>query len=104
MSHDKYAPNIGELANESSRRDCIHVAVAPVVALQRMHAGDWVGLDEQGRACFSDNAIGIVDPFYKGYWIEPGQKFWLFLTPGTITSLRHVFTHPAFKITIPNRE
>lgn len=95
---------IGKLVeNDGQGRDAIHVAVVPVIAAVRLRPGCRVGLDEDGRAEISEtrHCIGIVDPFLEE-WVEEGQKFWLFLYPGTITSLRHVWTHPAFKPKVPS--
>ena len=92
-------PRLGELIEDGDRRrDAIHIAVAPVTAAKRLAPGEHVGLVEQANlelvgAC--DCNIGIVDPFLT-MDVEPGQRFWLFLYPGTITGLRHVWTHPAF--------
>jgi hypothetical protein len=36
-----------------------------------------------------------VDPYLKSP-VMPGQRFWLFLYPQSISSLRHVWSHPAF--------
>ncbi len=43
--------------------------------------------------------LGIVDPFLE-LPVQRGQKFWIFLLPNTITSLRHDWTHPQ----LPSKE
>ncbi len=97
---------IGKLITSPQERDAIHVAVAPVVAADDLHPGDHVGFcddcDERARNrvskpnSFSNHeTIGIVDPFLKAP-VKYGDKFWLFLYPNTVTSLKHHWTHPAF--------
>lgn len=77
---------LGEAPPAGAQRDAVHVAVVPLVAVRRMLPGERL-------------ANGIVDPFREGP-IEIGERFWLCLTPGTVTSLRHVWSHPAY----PNEE
>jgi hypothetical protein len=93
------APQLGQLINNGDRRrDAIHIAVAPVTAAKRLSPGWHVGLIEPGNlelVAPSESNIGVVDPFLTQD-VEPGQRFWLFLYPGTITGLRHVWSHPAF--------
>ncbi len=87
-------PELGKLIDGVAARDAIHVAVAPVTAGQSLLPGQHVGLTN-GVALFNDDPIGIVDPFLTEA-VEQGQRFWLLIYPGTITGLRHVFSHPAF--------
>src|SRR5262249_51543452 len=101
MSEPK-TPNLGAAPDEDARRDAVHIAVAPVVAAAQLLPGQHVGLLGDGRADANDQPIGIVDPFLAEA-VLPGQRFWLFLYPGTITSLRHVWTHPAFTVKAPRR-
>ncbi len=91
---------VGKLIeNESECRDAIHVAIAPVVASGKMYAGQDIGFIGSDKLRVSTYApsIGIVDPFLKDA-VLPGQRFWMFLYPNTITSLRHDWTHPAFVV------
>ncbi len=93
-------PRLGELIEDGDRRrDAIHIAVAPVTAAEKLKPGDHVGLVEEdsrelvGRC---EDCVGIVDPFLKAD-VEPGQRFWLFLYPNTVTAMRHAWSHPSFQ-------
>lgn len=90
---------VGKLLTGDEQRDAIHVAVVAAMAVHDMNPGDHVGLvSGLDRCVISKNAdlkIGIVDPFLKEP-IETGDHCWLFLYQNTITSLNHLWTHPAF--------
>jgi hypothetical protein len=94
-------PQLGQLIEDGDRRrDAIHIAVAPVTAAERLSPGQHVGLIQEGNLELvgpCDCNIGIVDPFLAKE-VEPGQRFWLLLYPGTVTGLRHIWTHPVFAI------
>lgn len=84
-------------------RDAVHVAVIPAVAGERLDPGMRVGLDRNGAYIECVNGVdlvGLVDPFLPNA-VKRGERFWLFLLPGTVTSLRHHWQHPAFAATIP---
>ncbi len=90
---------IGRLIKEPQARDAIHVAVAPVTAMERLAPGQPVSFAGDGHTsvCAAIGAsVGIVDPFLTAP-VFAGERFWLFLWPGSITSLRHDWTHPAFE-------
>lgn len=89
---------LGFLISETSERDAIHVAIAPVVAAENLDPGDHVGLNPEGKATTnSDKKLGIVDPFLTKY-LQPGDRFYLVLYPNTVTGMRHHWFHPAFKL------
>ena len=98
---------IGQLITGEQHRDAIHVAVAPMVAGELVGPGWRVGIvdgkafREQGpnetrKGDKTIEAVGIVDPYLDTGHVRMGQRFWLFLFPGSVTSLRHEWTHPAF--------
>ncbi|TGP34045.1 MULTISPECIES: hypothetical protein [unclassified Mesorhizobium] len=80
---------------ENSGRDAIHLAVEPAVAGHMLSAGQRVKIDNGFAVAASHDATGIVDPFLIDL-VHSGQKFWLVVLPRTITSLRHVWSHPDF--------
>ena len=98
-------PCLGKLIVDGERRrDAVHVAVAPVTAVERLAPGAHVGFvsaNDRERVGTSRTPIGVVDPFLQEE-VQPGERFWLFLYPNSVTSLRHVWTHPAFTPIVPN--
>jgi hypothetical protein len=89
---------LGQLiTDENAKRDAIHIAVAPVIAGANLKPGHPVALNLEGKAVptFYEATIGIVDPFLTEN-VGRGERFWLYLYPNTVTSLRHEWTHPAF--------
>lgn len=87
---------LGELIQGEQNRDCIHIAVAPVVAGEKLLVGQRVGLNAAGEAVSGGfPRVGIVDPFLTEA-VPKGAKFWLFLLPNTVTGMRHHWQHPAF--------
>jgi hypothetical protein len=85
---------LGTIIDENQKRDAIHLAVEPVIAGEWLNPGDDVSLKD-GAAFRGGTTLGIVDPFIKTK-IGPGERFWLVVYPRKITSLRHVWEHPAF--------
>lgn len=97
---------VGELIEPNQPRDAIHIAVAPVVAAQTLAPGQHIGFTGEDTVHVMvvepAMAVGIVDPFLTVNVLE-GQACWMFLRPNTITSLRHDWTHPAFREDGPKR-
>lgn len=100
MSKEDTAKAIGKIITSEYGRDAIHVAVAPMEAAHQLFPGQHVGVVGPGKAGICQTTVGIVDPFLRGP-VEPGQQFFLCLYPGTITSLRHEWVHPAFGDAVP---
>ena len=83
---------LGMKIGPNEKRDAIHLAVIPMEAKAKLWPGQHVTADGWPAP---QRGIGIVDPFLEGP-VHPGERFWLMICPRMITSLRHVWTHPAF--------
>jgi len=88
---------LGRLADPKAAKDAIHVAIIPVTC---EHAKVYPG--EPLRVSYGailkagdEESHGIVDPFLTSP-VMPGERFYMLLKPGSITSLRHDWEHPAF--------
>lgn len=98
---------------ETEARDAIHLAVEPVIAGEKLFAGQDIGLVQSagGLVAMRANkleqgpvkALGIVDPFLEDA-VYPGDRFWLVVYPRQIKSLRHVWEHPDFPAALSEPE
>ena len=91
---------LGTIIKEGQGRDAIHLAVEPIEAAEKLHPGQDVGIVDGKATAKTEKLLGIVDPFIKGI-VQAGDHFWLVVYPRTITSLRHVWSHPEFVETQP---
>lgn len=96
---------IGAILPEGTPRDAVHIAVAPakcgpkwLYPAQRVIIKNGYAWSAEG-----EKGAGIVDPFLDDS-VRQGQNFFVFLDPGSITSLRHEWTHPAFDTPTPPRK
>lgn len=85
---------LGMIITANEKRDAIHLAVENAIAAHLLRAGEHVGFVDGGVGVCA-NPVGIVDPFLT-VPVTKGSRFWLVVYPRQITSLRHVWTHPAF--------
>ena len=102
FKHSMADPQFGRLVPTDfpDERDAIHIATAAVFATEDLNPGDHVGFvtkdnDKMGRSEIAP--LGIVDPFLPKP-VKKGERFWVFLYPGTIQSLRHNWSHPSFDV------
>ncbi len=86
---------LGTIIGAKEKRDAIHLAVIPVIAGARLYPGQSINASADGIASPASDGLGIVDPFLAGA-VHPEQRFWMVLRPRLVTSLRHVWSHPAF--------
>jgi hypothetical protein len=97
---DDTLKKLGTVRAKDEGRDAIHLAVVTLQALERFVVPPignlWV--DHLGKpAPTPASAVGIIDPFLpRGTLIEKGEWFFVYLKPGSISGLRHVWSHEAF--------
>jgi hypothetical protein len=91
---------LGTVLDVTAGRDAVHIAVLPIIAGETLLPGQRVAV-EDGLAWNVNLAgpkfkqLGVVDPYLNAP-VHKGDRFYLFLMPKSITSLRHVWTHPDF--------
>lgn len=99
MRNEDTLAKIGKILDREYGRDAVHIAVAPVRAGADLFPGERIGLMTAGNkelAGRCPNPIGIVDPFLEN-GPKAGELFYIWLFPNTITTLTHLWTHPAFE-------
>lgn len=109
MSNNKFTPHadatatLGTVHVKDEGRDAVHLAVYQITlgqSISMWNKASKITIRENGRAYVFDEskdtkAYGILDPFIDQE-LNVGDKVWLVLFPGMITSLRHVWEHNFF--------
>jgi hypothetical protein len=102
MTKDAVATMGGLLPDDAGGRDAVHVAVFSAVSDSKLFPGQDVAIVKQGdgdaKVSVKSETVSLVDPFLKAP-VLPGERFWVYLYPRTITALSHRWSHPAFEAT-----
>ena len=101
---------LGKIITSPQGKDAIHIAVIPVIANEELCPGQHVAIVAYdnckytaGSPINNEELVGIIDPYLIVDKVKKGQECWLCLYPNTVTSLKHVWTHPAFPVPdVPN--
>lgn len=90
---------LGFFPEEGAERDAVHIAIIPAIAASRLEPGQKVAIHLRSplRVGYGDNVVGVVDPFLDRD-VQQEERCWVLLTPNSITSLRHEWTHPSFVV------
>jgi len=102
-THTDALETLGNIIDNTAKRDAIHLAVEPCIAGERLLPGQHIGIVNGKATRKATKKLGIVDPFIDDI-VMPGEMFWLIIYPRQITSLRHVWEHPDFDLQISNVE
>lgn len=94
---------LGAGVPDGADRDAVHVAVIPCIATRGLQPGQHVGVGGGHAHARTEEKIGIVDPFLTGP-IEEGSRIYVCLYPGSITSMRHHWRHPAIDPPVTDAE
>lgn len=97
---------LGKVIHGDGFKDAVHVALFPAVSAVEVWGGDKVvvhrridGVNfEVVHAPENEPGDGVVDPFLPHVPVKAGERFYVLLYPGTVTALRHVYTHPALSL------
>lgn len=91
---------LGLVPSVEELRDAVHVAITPAFAGEDLEPGAHVELDTIAMKAtplqLGNRGVGIADPF-RTETIKKGSRLWICMYPGSISSLRHDWTHPAFE-------
>jgi hypothetical protein len=96
---DDTIKKLGTVRAKDEGRDAIHIAVLTLQAKADFHVYGKLYVDKAGSPTPNETPsnVGIVDPFLlPGTKITKGSWFYVYLTPGSISGLVHVWTHPDF--------
>lgn len=89
---------IGELLTGTEQRDCVHFALLPVCAAEKLYPSQKVqfrhGCTTHVISAEYGTPIGILSPFLPTHYIKPGQWVWMILMPGSVTGMTHHWHHP----------
>jgi len=97
---------LGQNPTHSSSRDAVHVCIVPIKprAGHKLTPGDhFVRNHRSGDVWYVEttgddaNSDGVVDPFFEGKHVEPGDLAWGIIRPDRVEGLKHMWNHKDYE-------